>query len=98
MESEEKAAALLFSRITPARVDEHVPIHYVRLIVFCILYFEEELHEMLRKGAERIPSSLVVCICICIYICIFVFIFEISQVGWMEVREYLLLWSCNLSV
>ena len=32
MESEEKAAALLFSRITPARVDEHVPIHYVRLV------------------------------------------------------------------
>ena len=32
-ESEEKAASLLFSRITPARVDEHVPIHYVRLIL-----------------------------------------------------------------
>ena len=32
VESEEKAAALLFSRITPARVDEHVPIHYVRLV------------------------------------------------------------------
>merc|ERR1719458_362977 len=33
VESEEKAAALLFSRITPARVDEHVPIHYVRIVV-----------------------------------------------------------------
>lgn len=32
-ESEEKTAALLFSRITPARMDEHVPIHYVRIIV-----------------------------------------------------------------
>ena len=39
-ESEEKTAALLFSRITPARMDEHVPIHYVRFQSFCIPFHQ----------------------------------------------------------
>ena len=39
-ESEEKTAALLFSRITPARMDEHVPIHYVRFQWFCIPFHQ----------------------------------------------------------
>ena len=40
VESEEKTAALLFSRITPARMDEHVPIHYVRFDWFCIPFHQ----------------------------------------------------------